>query len=254
MIDTSTGLSARFDLSNVQVSETGKAAVSARLAQLGRGVRREGHIVINPSMNTALSNTGGHIDFEGRLQVKKDGGARSLSLALMDSTSKSPLIDLMKSKLSGSMMGQSDSSFSVAVPMGLAERASSVAVLVNGKVDTNATVALVDVYSIGDTGSSIGSGQLPASVAVPTDYDLSQNYPNPFNPTTTITFAVPSSGFVSLKVYDVLGREVKTLADDNESAGYHSVIFNASDLPSGVYFYRIDAGKYTSVKKLMLVK
>ena len=81
-----------------------------------------------------------------------------------------------------------------------------------------------------------------------------QNYPNPFNPTTTIEYALPASGYVTLEIYDVLGREVKTLVNDNESAGYHFVVFDASELPSGVYFYRISAGKYTSVKKLVLVK
>lgn len=89
---------------------------------------------------------------------------------------------------------------------------------------------------------------------LPTVYSLSQNYPNPFNPTTTINFALPKSGKVTLSVYDLLGREVRTLVNGEYPAGYHKVDFNASSLASGVYFYRIDAGSYINVKKLMLLK
>ncbi len=87
-----------------------------------------------------------------------------------------------------------------------------------------------------------------------TRFDLMQNYPNPFNPTTTIQFKVPSSGFVSLKVYDILGREVRTLVNETKMAGNYAVSFNASELPSGVYFYRLSAGTYNAVKKMVVVK
>ena len=90
--------------------------------------------------------------------------------------------------------------------------------------------------------------------SVPTVYTLSQNYPNPFNPTTTIEFALPQSGDVNLAVYDILGRKVIDLVNGNLTAGYHTVNFNASNLSSGVYFYRIQAGDFVSVKKLMLLK
>jgi hypothetical protein len=89
---------------------------------------------------------------------------------------------------------------------------------------------------------------------LPTSYSLSQNYPNPFNPTTTIEFALPKSGNVSLVVYDILGREVTHLVNGELQAGYHKVEFNASSLASGVYFYRIEAGSFVNVKKLMLLK
>ncbi len=88
----------------------------------------------------------------------------------------------------------------------------------------------------------------------PASFRLYQNYPNPFNPTTVIGFDVPSSGFVSLKIYDVLGREVRTLVDKVEEPGSYSVSFDASSLPSGVYFYRLVAGNQTKVRKMLLVK
>ncbi|MCL5268214.1 MAG: T9SS type A sorting domain-containing protein [Bacteroidetes bacterium] len=81
-----------------------------------------------------------------------------------------------------------------------------------------------------------------------------ENYPNPFNPTTTIEFEVPSSGLVSLKVYDVLGREVATLVNSYESAGAHSVRFNGDDLASGIYFYRLTTPGVNLVRKMILMK
>lgn len=89
---------------------------------------------------------------------------------------------------------------------------------------------------------------------IPNEFSLSQNYPNPFNPSTVINFGVPKSSFVTLKVYDASGREVKTLFSGQKSAGYHSVTFNAVGLSSGLYFYKIEAGEYKEVKKMILVK
>jgi hypothetical protein len=89
---------------------------------------------------------------------------------------------------------------------------------------------------------------------VPVNYSLSQNYPNPFNPTTMISYALPRSGFVKLTVYDVIGREVKTLVNEYKTAGTYNVAFDGSSLASGLYIYKITAGDYTGVKKMILVK
>ena len=89
---------------------------------------------------------------------------------------------------------------------------------------------------------------------LPKTYSLSQNYPNPFNPTTVINYSLPRRSFVTLTIYDDLGRQVQTLVDNEQSAGNYSVDFNASSLPSGTYFYRIQAGTYTQTKKLLLLK
>ena len=105
-----------------------------------------------------------------------------------------------------------------------------------------------------DTGTITGVKDLNGNAGIPVAYSLSQNYPNPFNPTTTIRFALPKAGDVSLVVYDILGRKVTELIHGNLTAGYHTVNFNASNLASGVYFYRIQAGDFVSVKKLMLLK
>ncbi|MBN1407789.1 MAG: T9SS type A sorting domain-containing protein, partial [Calditrichaceae bacterium] len=85
-------------------------------------------------------------------------------------------------------------------------------------------------------------------------FALYQNYPNPFNPSTLISYQLPSSDFVTLKVYDVLGKEVKMLVNERQHAGNHSVQFDASSLPNGVYFYKIEAGTYCDTRKLLLLK
>ena len=91
-------------------------------------------------------------------------------------------------------------------------------------------------------------------VSAPIDYSLSQNYPNPFNPSTTISYSIPNDGNVTLKVYDVLGNEVASLVDEQKQSGSFDVNFNASALSSGVYYYQIKAGEFTSTKKLVLMK
>jgi hypothetical protein len=89
---------------------------------------------------------------------------------------------------------------------------------------------------------------------VPSRYALSQNYPNPFNPTTQIAFALPKSGLTTLKVYDLLGREVTTLLDRHLQAGDHRINFDAGTLASGVYFYRLESGSLSATKKMLLLK
>jgi len=88
----------------------------------------------------------------------------------------------------------------------------------------------------------------------PTEYFIGQNYPNPFNPTTTINYQIPELSYVTLKVYDVLGSEVTTLVNEEKSTGSYEVEFNASTLPSGIYFYRLQAGSFVETKKMVLLK
>ncbi len=86
------------------------------------------------------------------------------------------------------------------------------------------------------------------------EFSLSQNYPNPFNPSTRIYYTIPKQSYTTLKVYDILGREIKTLFQGMKPAGRYATDFNASALPSGIYFYRIQAGDYTAVRKMNLIK
>jgi hypothetical protein len=90
--------------------------------------------------------------------------------------------------------------------------------------------------------------------AIPDQYILSQNYPNPFNPGTTITFSIPKTEFVSLKVYNSLGQEVETLVSDRLTAGSYQYTWEAGTLASGIYYYKLQAGTYVETKKLILLR
>jgi hypothetical protein len=142
----------------------------------------------------------------------------------------------------------------------------------SGLTDTTVIVGPLEYYrvyfwrvratnGIGTSGwSSVNSFRTQQLVAVdrgdeiPTDYSLSQNYPNPFNPTTSIRFALPKNERVSLKVYDVLGREEATLVDEEMPAGTYTVTWNASQAASGVYFYRIEAGSFRMTRRMAVVR
>lgn len=91
-------------------------------------------------------------------------------------------------------------------------------------------------------------------VPPPSVFSLSQNYPNPFNSSTAIGFDLPSSSHVNLALFDILGRKVETLIDGKQSAGHHEVIWDATELPSGIYFYKIQAGEFIETKKMLMVK
>lgn len=89
---------------------------------------------------------------------------------------------------------------------------------------------------------------------MPGSFSLDQNYPNPFNPSTKITYSLPEASFVTLKVYDILGREIVTLVNEVKPSGKYEVEFNASELPSGTYVYKLTAGNYQTIKKMLLLK
>jgi hypothetical protein len=118
-------------------------------------------------------------------------------------------------------------------------------------------------YAVGDSGTILktndGGGPMVSvkygqSTQTPREFSLCQNYPNPFNPATTISFSIPSRLFVSLKVLDALGREVTVLFSEELSAGTYSQQWSTTGLASGVYFYRLQAGSFTEVMKLILLR
>jgi hypothetical protein len=89
---------------------------------------------------------------------------------------------------------------------------------------------------------------------VPEKFSLKQNYPNPFNPSATISYSISELSFVTLKVYDVLGNEIKTLVNEEKVVGNYEVEFNATRLPSGIYFYQLSAGSFIQTKKMIMLK
>jgi hypothetical protein len=99
-----------------------------------------------------------------------------------------------------------------------------------------------------------GVGITQISTEIPEKFELGNNYPNPFNPTTKINFAIPKASFTTLKVYDISGKEIATLVSEYTQAGYYNVDFNAANVSSGVYFYRIQSGDFVDTKRMILLK
>jgi hypothetical protein len=117
------------------------------------------------------------------------------------------------------------------------------------------------IYTISIEEESVVLPPIPPIVSVddelasqPENYNLYQNYPNPFNPSTTIRYSITAPDLVRIKIYDILGREVKTLINEQKQAGTYEVQFDASGLASGIYLYRIESGKFIQTKKMILLK
>lgn len=89
---------------------------------------------------------------------------------------------------------------------------------------------------------------------LPVEYSLNQNFPNPFNPETKIQYALPEDNYVTIKIYDVLGKEVITLINEFRSAGRYNVTFNGENFSSGLYYYKIESGNFSQVKKMILIR
>jgi hypothetical protein len=141
-----------------------------------------------------------------------------------------------------------------------------------GYVKGNATSGLTNFYSFEDKGLNSGkyvyrlkqtdfNGNFEyfnlaneVFIGIPVDFNLKQNYPNPFNPSTKIDFDIPSDANASLKIYNSGGKEIQSLVNGFLNSGYYSIQFDASSLPSGVYYYRLESGNFTSTKKLVLLK
>jgi len=111
-----------------------------------------------------------------------------------------------------------------------------------------------DLSQLDFNGIKFHLGTLNVEVVKLSEYELYQNYPNPFNPSTLIKYNLPESGLVTIKVFDVVGSEIKTLVNEEKPAGIYEVKFDASEVPSGIYFYKLQAGSYTETKKMLLMK
>jgi hypothetical protein len=125
---------------------------------------------------------------------------------------------------------------------------------------TNKSYLRLPVQSVGNgiiSNMFEGNGNLNSAQddnMIPKEFNLSQNYPNPFNPTTTINYSVPVNSIVTIKIFDMTGREVSTLVNTQAVPGNYSVNFNGQSLSSGIYFYKMTAGSFIDVKKLVLIK
>ena len=127
--------------------------------------------------------------------------------------------------------------------------------LVSGVFDNTIPFTLGPNGSISYEGGSLLVTSIESSVLnIPQSFFVDQNYPNPFNPSTTIRFGLPSSSYVTAKLFNLLGQEVATLYEGQLQAGEHKLLFEATNLTSGIYFYRIQAGDYLGMKRMILMK
>jgi hypothetical protein len=117
---------------------------------------------------------------------------------------------------------------------------------------------LVEVTDMGnhymDLDNYANRGGVENANSLPTEFSLVQNYPNPFNPSTNLEFGIPNLEFVSLKIYDIAGKEIMTLINEMKPAGRYQIKFDGRNLGSGVYFYKLTAGGFSAVKRMFLIK
>jgi len=125
---------------------------------------------------------------------------------------------------------------------------------INNITDINIRLIKYRLKQMDFDGNYKYSEELLVKNPAPADYTLQQNYPNPFNPVTTISYSLPVKSEVELVIYNALGEEVMKLANEEKEAGRYSVEFNATSLPSGIYFYRLQAGEFVETKKMVLMK
>jgi subtilisin-like proprotein convertase family protein len=217
------------------------------------------------------------------IHISEKGILKSITLTLnLNHTNDGDLIIVLSTPTAGSITlassagegGQNftntifDDTSSVSITLGTPpftgrfKPAGSFAVLKNKDFSGDWVLKILDKKT-GDVGTLLGwcmqityttVGVNEISSTLPKEYKLFQNYPNPFNPTTNIKYQISNNGLVSLKVYDILGKEVETIVNEYQNAGIYEVQFQGSSLPSGVYLYKLTAGDYTSVKRMVLVK
>ena len=133
---------------------------------------------------------------------------------------------------------------------GLSEEGQLVMLRFEGKANVNVTSA--DLRNVANSAMLVKlNGN---SRGIPTEFGLSQNYPNPFNPSTVISYQVPVQAAVEISVFNSIGEKVATLVNEVKEPGYYEVTWNAQSMTSGVYFFRINAGEFTAVKKMLLMK
>ncbi len=145
--------------------------------------------------------------------------------------------------------------FSIPLDYASSEQADSASIWMVVGGDTNATGGNAGSYALIDDLSFSGTVGVNDHVTnTLKKFELYQNYPNPFNPSTNISYNINKPGNVNLKVYNVLGVEVSTLVNEYQTAGEHIIKFNADNLPSGIYFYKLEAGSFSQIKKMTLLK
>lgn len=241
------------------------------LLQIGKGywiqASQDGKLYLNNSTPKVIANTGLEIKNNWPHIKVNDNSGRSRTLYFSKDNINinkyqlppKPPSDIFDVRFfSSRFVEMYDHSFHSIITQGLKYPVSIEAYGANFHIKTDNGKKSADYYINQGTSISINNTDLNNFgidvVNIPLSYMLYQNYPNPFNPSTKIRYEIPKESFVTIKIYDVLGREVSTLVNEQKSAGYYNIEFNANNLASGIYFYRIQAGDFVRTKKLILLK
>jgi|GEM_PF-1163612 len=212
---------------------------------------------LNNNSDFSFSAMNGLIDSAAALAALGNSGYIEYKTELIDDATGAVLGTLSDTKISSSnLLSDNVSSFKVNTD-GLGGKTVKMRLTVNTNLYKPEYYEIERYSADGNVTGKFSADTKEISVQgseIVKSYELGQNYPNPFNPTTIITYQIPKDGFVTVKVFDALGREIKTLVNDFKSQGKYSVNFDASSLSSGVYFYQLKAGDYTSIKKMVLLK
>ena len=212
---------------------------------------------ISGSPSVTITEQAGFADTSKAITALGSNGYIACKLELIDNTANKTIAKIKDWKITASSPGSYGLSTSSLDVHKLGAMTVRVRMTISTNVD-NLQGALMNEYGTIDKNALAKSAMnqiiVLQSPEIVTTYALSQNYPNPFNPTTTIAYQIPNDGKVTIKIFDVTGREVTTLVDEFKSSGQYSVKFDASRLSSGIYFYSIRSGDYNAVKKMSLIK
>jgi hypothetical protein len=209
---------------------------------------------INNNSTFEFSECSGVLDSLAAISILGDSSYVSFKAELIDNTTNNVVGTIRELKFTSSNLHPySISSYNLSTE-GLGGKTVKVRITINTDID-NIKTALTDSYADANSISKTNSKSITLQGSeVIKEYALNQNYPNPFNPTTIISYQIPKDGLVTVKIYDILGNEVKTLANGYKTIGKYSVSFDASRLASGVYFYQLRSNGFVSTKKMMLLK
>jgi hypothetical protein len=213
---------------------------------------------INNNSAIVFSECSGVIDSLTALSVLGDTGYVSFKSELIDNSTNNVIGTIRDSRINaGELHDYNIASYNLNTD-GLNGKTVKVKVTISTNIDS-INSALTEHYADGNTvGKATVKSITLQKPGVITEYALGQNYPNPFNPTTVINYQLPKDGLVTIKIYDVLGNEIRTLVNDNRSIGKYSVNFDGSKIASGVYFYQLrvsgGASNFVTTKKMLLIK
>ncbi len=209
---------------------------------------------VNTNSRIIFSEYSGFADSTAAISVLGDTGYINYNVEVIDNTTGKLVGTIENIRIKASDAGGYRSTSYLLSTDGISNETVKVKIDVSTNLE-HPKFALINSYSQVDSSATENLQSLSLEpITVIKDFILSQNYPNPFNPTTVIEYTIPKDSHVTLKIYDVLGQEVRTLVDQDQQVGRYSVNFNGSSLASGVYFYRLVAGNHVITKKMLMLK